>query len=266
MFNRFLTSLLLISALTGCGGGGSDIDYSAPKPIDGIWRGSIELDSQSSIPAVGVVLETGEYFFATGTSYAGIAFGSAKSVWDRVNSADMVLYDQNLKHIRTGSSTGTVAPSVRLSLVLSNTDPLTGVNYSNKADLSFDKEYNTVPSLAAIAGSYSGAYPGRRLDEQPISYAYAVDSAGNLSGDWGTCRITGKLSPQNTKNTYSLKLTPTPGLSCDDLHGQPKVALTGVATYISLPNETAKSLLLMATGRNADSTWGWVTAAGVRQP
>ena len=78
-FLKFACFVSLIS-LAACGGGGGSGANGGDTPqqsAQGIWIGTTSSSTGTTSPAIGIVLDTGEYFFATGSDYSGVTFGKA---------------------------------------------------------------------------------------------------------------------------------------------------------------------------------------------
>lgn len=68
----------------------------------------------------------------------------------------------------------------------------------------FDANYNTVPTLAAVAGNYQGSAAVNGASG-PTGLSI-VDNAITVSGP-GTCKANGMIEPHGTGNVYDIALT-----------------------------------------------------------
>lgn len=258
---NFLSILLVVTGtLAGCGGGGgggggggTDIQVSQ-QSAEGIWVGSTTSSNGVTSPAMGLILDTGEYFFATGSDYSGVVFGNATISGNKITSSNMKDYVPNLSSLLNGSLTGTV--KTQSSLNVNVTEYFNGVTYTGTGTFSFDSQYSESSSLAKITGSY--ASPNAFSNQ----YTYSVDASGVLSGQTAKCTISGQISVKNaSKNIYGLTLTTSNrGANTCEIGTR---TLTGVATYAVLPNRTQRALALVAI-TNSGNTYYWFTAAGER--
>lgn len=248
-------TLLLTSFLTACGGGGSGGEAVTQQYAEGIWAGSTTSSSGTTSPAIGLVLDTGEYFFGTGSDYSGVAFGNITVNGSTVSSSNMKDYYPSLQSLVDGSFTGTVATGSSLKVNVSET--YNGVTYNGTGNFTFDTKYNEVSSLATIAGTYVSP------NVFSTSYSYTVDTNGTLTGASTECSFNGQLSMRNrAKNIYNLSLTTGNAAG----HTCPVGARTlqGAATYTVMPNRTARALVLITLAKSGNSYY-WATAAGERQ-
>jgi hypothetical protein len=259
-FLRKSNSILILAvtaSLAACGGGGGGGSTSSvQQSAEGIWVGSTSSSSGNVIPSIGLVLDTGEYFFGTGTDYSGITFGTLTVSGSTVSSTNMKDYSPQLNALINGSFTGTVTSGSTMSVNIS--EVYNGTTYTGTGSFTFDPKYNEQSSLATIAGRYvhPNAFGG--------AYNYTVDANGVLSGATTKCTISGQLSLRNSsKNVYNLSLTTrnAPGQTCPA--GQQ--TLSGAATYAVMPNRTARSLVLIALSSIGNSYYNWATLAGERQ-
>lgn len=247
-----LTLALLVSACGGGGGGGSPVTQQS---AEGIWVGSTTSSSGTTTPAIGLILDTGEYFFGTGTDYSGVSFGTSSVSGATISSSNMKDYYPSLSALVNGSFTGTISTGASLSINVS--EVYSGTTYTGTGNFTFDTRYNEPSSLATVAGTYASP------NVFSTSYNYTVDANGVLTGASTKCTFNGHLTVRNsTKNIYNLSLTTAnvTGQTC------PVGARTlqGAATYTVMPNRTARSLVLI-TLASSGSYYYWVTAAGERQ-
>ena len=255
-FLKFACFVSLIS-LAACGGGGGSGANGSDTPqqsAQGIWIGTTSSSAGTTSPAIGIVLDTGEYFFATGSDYSGVTFGKASFFGSTLSSDNLKDYDPSLGVLLNGFFTGTITGS---SMSLKLTESYQGTTYLDTGNFTFDSKYNEPSALATIMGTYvSPTAVGN-------TYTYTVDGNGVLTGSSTKCTLSGQITIRNsTKNVYNL------ALSTDNAAGQtcPLGAkpLSGVATYTVMPNRNARSLVLI-TVTNSGGNYYWVTAAGERQ-
>lgn len=254
---RMSALVLLVSMiLTACGGGGGgDSGPVSQQSAEGIWVGSTTSSSGTTTPAIGLILDTGEYFFGTGSDYSGVSFGTASVSGSTITSSNMRDYYPSLSTLVSGSFTGSVTSGSTMSVNVS--EVYSGTTYTGTGNFTFDAKYNEPSSLATIAGTYVSP------NAFGTSYTYTVDANGVLTGASTNCTFAGQLSIRNSaKNIYNLSLTTgsTAGQTC----AVGARALQGAATFTVMPNRTARALVLI-TLASANNYYYWVTAAGEKQ-
>lgn len=219
---RALLSLALIS-IAGCGGGGSGTAASSqsngtiggtpapaptpapPPPVataEGLYLGT----TSNARTVIGVVLETGSYWVLYSspnnpTVIAGAVQGTGNSVggsFSSANARDFNLEGQGINNA-TVSASYVAKQSLNGVVTYTNTIPTISftANYSNV--------YEIVPSVAAIAGTYSGSaavVSGTEAANVTISTSGALVGRG-ASG----CQFTGVVSPHAIGNIYDVSVT-----------------------------------------------------------
>ena len=235
-------SILAITALIGCGGGGGG--SSAPVPqqyADGIWVGSTTSSNGSITPAIGLILDTGEYFFATRSDYSGVSFGNATVSGNTISSSNFKDYYPSLSAFVSGTINGTV--TTQSSINVNVVEYYNGTTYTGTGAFTFNSQYNEISSLATIAGNYVS--PNAFLNQ----YSYSVDANGNLTGQTTKCSFTGQVTIRNTsKNMYNLSLS-TSNRGGNVCEAGTRI-LNGVATYVVLPGRTQRALALVGIPPN----------------
>lgn len=242
--------------LTACGGGGGGGDNSTTQQsAEGIWVGSTTSSSGANTPAIGLILDSGEYFFGTGTDYSGVSFGTASVTGSTITSSDMRDYYTSLNALVQGTFTGSVSTGSSMSVNFSET--YNGTAYTGTGSFTFDTTYNEPSALSTIAGTY--ASPNAFSN----SYTYTVDTNGVLTGASTNCTFAGQLTVRNSaKNIYNLSLTTSNAAGHTCAVGAR--TLQGAATYIVMPGRTRRALVLISLA-SANSYYYWVTAAGEKQ-
>jgi hypothetical protein len=252
-----LLALAISIFLTACGGGGGGGDTPAATvtSAEGVWVGSTTSSTGTTTPAIGLILDSGEYFFGTGTDYSGVSFGKASISGSTITSSDMRDYYPTLNALVPGTFTGSVTTGSSLSVNVSET--YNGTAYTGTGSFTFDTTYNEPSSLATIYGTYVSP------NAFSNSYTYTVDANGVLSGSSTNCTFAGQVTVRNSaKNIYNLSITTgdTTGHTC----ALGVRTLTGAATYVVMPGRTRRSLVLIALTK-ANNYYYWVTAAGEKQ-
>ena len=254
---KLINSSLLTFArmLTACGGGGGSSTPEAQQSAEGVWIGSTVSSSGTTSPAIGLILDTGEYFFATGSDYSGVSFGNASVSGSTVTSSNMLDYYPSLNALISGTFTGSVSTGSTLKVNISET--YNGTTYKGTGNFTFDSTYNEASALATIAGTYVSP------NAFGSQYRYTVDANGVLSGSSVKCNVTGQLTLRNKmKNIYNLTLTTSnaPTQTC----GLGARTIQGAATYIVMPGRTKRALVLIGLAE-ANNYYYWFTGAGEKQ-
>lgn len=251
-----LLVLVLSITLTACGGGGGGGDNQATQQsAEGVWVGSTTSSSGANTPAIGLVLDSGEYFFGTGSDYSGVSFGKASVTGSTITSSNMRDYYPSLNALVTGTFTGSVSTGANMSVNVSET--YNGTTYTGTGSFTFDTTYNEPSALSTIAGTYVSP------NAFSNSYTYTVDANGVLTGSSTNCTFAGQLTVRNSaKNIYNLSLTT--GNAAGHTCAAGARTLQGAATYIVMPGRTRRALVLISL-LNENSYYYWVTAAGEKQ-
>ena len=253
-FTKFF-GFALTMALTACGGGGGGATPATQQSAEGVWVGSTTSSTGATTPAIGLILDTGEYFFGTGSDYSGVSFGTASVSGATVTSSNMRDYYPSLGSLVSGSFTGSVTTNSTLSVNIF--EVYSGTTYTGTGNFTFDSTYNEPSSLAMIAGTYVSP------NAFGTSYTYTVDANGVLSGSSTNCSFAGQLTVRNSaKNIYNLSLTTgnTAGHTC----AVGARTLQGAATYVVMPGRTRRALVLISLA-SANNYYYWVTGAGEKQ-
>ena len=248
--------LTLVIGLTACGGGGGGGTSAATQEsAEGIWLGSTTSSSGTVTPVIGLVLDSGEYFFGTGSDYSGVAFGTASVSGGTISSTNLRDYYPSLNALVGGAFTGSVVTGSTMQINVSET--YSGTTYIGTGSFTFDPTYNEPSVLKTIAGTY--------ISPTTLSnyYSYTVDTNGVLTGSSTNCTFAGQLTVRNSaKNVYNLTLTTgnTAGHTC----AIGVRTLLGAATYVVMPGRSRRALVLISLA-NANNYYYWVTAAGEKQ-
>jgi hypothetical protein len=229
---QFSVLAVVIAALSGCGGGGGDSPpASATSTAEGLYTGT----TTTGRNVTGLVLDDGTYYvlysqISNANVIAGVVQGTGTSNAGTFSSGNA--RDFNLEGL------GVLSASVSANYVAKQS--LNGaVAYSAGGTTSFtsnyDATYEAAPSLAALAGSFSGQVASSAGTE---SATVAVSSAGVISGSGASgCAVSGSVSPRARGNAFNVSLTfgGTPCLFANQ-------TLSGVAYF----NSAAKRLYAAA--------------------
>lgn len=199
-------------ALVGCGGGGGG-DHSVADGAQGFWSGTTDTNRD----VAGIVLDDGTYWViytpensnpgAGVVSIAGVIQGNGSSNNGTFTSSNGK--DFNFE--------GAGISDVSLSAAYQAKQSLNGnVNYANGTSVRFlshyDATYDQKPSLATLAGSYSGP---SITASGPDQVTFTVDANGKITGSGASgCAFTGEAAPRPTGNVYNISVTFQGGV-CD---------------------------------------------------
>lgn len=241
--------LAAVAALAaGCGGGGGGSSASANNPppsgtaiTEGAYSGNI---TGGTVPAFQMlVLDGGEVWAMYGTQ-SGSTFGVVGFVQGtlNVNTTALTFTSTNARDFgvspssaATVSGSYTSAPAISGSLTTSAGTvqfaggPIAGSTYN----------YNTAPSLAAIAGTWTVFSTGGG------SATLTIQSSGAYSADDGTgCIISGNLTPRpGGKNVFNV--TTTYGSNCGTQSGA-----TGGGIAVAYPLTNGQTQLVVGLIKN----------------
>jgi hypothetical protein len=192
-------SLLLV---VGCGGGGGDSDAQvAATSAEGLYSGT----TSTGRNIIGVVLDNGTYYVlystvGSATTIAGVVQGTGTSDAGSFSSSNA----------RDFYIEGSDVFAATVSAIYVEKQSLNGtVSYSSGGSTSFTSTYNadyeTVPSLAALAGTFSGQVASSEGTENAT---VTVSAAGAISGLGSSgCAVSGSASPRTRGNVFNLSLT-----------------------------------------------------------
>lgn len=200
-----LLSYSLLAACGGGGGGGGDGKPSTPPPPAnsspvGLWNGTDSIGRTLSA----AILDSGEYwaiYSISGNSQVvgGFVQGNYGVVGTKFDSGNLV----NFNFEGFGASAGTVSGSFveRKSINLTTAYPnLQGGPLSG----TFNTKYDLTPSVAEVAGNYSGQSANVT---GPSSAVLTISGDGSVNGSSGGCAYTGIIRPRAAGNVYDVLIT-----------------------------------------------------------
>lgn len=233
------------SLLAGCGGGGGGggapqaQNNNAAGTAEGLWLGT----TSNSRSVSGIVLSDGSFYVlytvsGNPSTLAGVILGNGTSQngsFSSSNAKDFNLEGAGITNV-TVSASYTAKSSLNGSVAYSNT--------TNTFTSAYNADYETTPTLAAIAGTYSGQAASSAGAQ---SANLTVASNGTFSGNTSGCSFTGTVMPRTDGNAYDTSVTfgPSPCLFANQ-------TLTGLAYYRS------DAKVLYAVAPNAGRTDGLV--------
>ncbi|KQR78764.1 hypothetical protein ASG35_10265 [Burkholderia sp. Leaf177] len=228
---KLLGCALAALTLSACGGGGGGSDNSGgsnfvqPDTSGGVAQGFYSGTDNAGDIINGVVLDTGVYYFVyvnQTTNTLGLVQGTASRANGPLVSADARNYVIGQNSVTPDNIAFSLAAQTSLNGTIT---PVA----SGSTPVSFTTQYSTVydqaPSLAAIAGTYTGA-AGSVKGGESVSVTITANGAVSGRGTSG-CIFTGTATPHGTKNVYDATVTfgAAPCLT-------PNKTLTGVLAVI----------------------------------
>jgi len=221
-----ILGIAFVLTVGGCGGE-SDSNPAAATPsssAEGLYSGS----TNTNRTLAAVVLDDGTHYFfysvpANPNLIAGVLQGNGTSNNGSFTSADA--RDFNIEGLGVLSATIAASYAARQSLSGSITYPgASGATFTS----TFDPAYDTTPSLASLAGTYTGqagSSGGVR------SATVTVASNGVFTGvEADGCTFTGTASPRVRGNIFDQSVT-FGGAPCEFAGS----TLVGIA-YLDVPN------------------------------
>lgn len=208
--------LAALLALSACGGSDDDTPAPAaptpatPSAAQGLWIGN----TASGRAVTGLVMGDGIYYLMYSLPgapevVAGVLQGNLRAGaagWTSPNAKDFNLEGDGVQPVSVEGSF-----TAKSSFV--GTITLADGSATSFASI-YDPSYSLVPSLSAVAGTYSGA-ASALLGGQPAWLSMAI--SGAVNGVVAGCTVRGAVEPRRDGNAYSLSVTqgpapcPTPG-------------------------------------------------------
>ena len=226
---KHLASILGIALALTVGGCGGDSDSNpAPAPVPSSAEGLYSGNTNTDRTLAAVVLDDGTYYFfysvpANPNLIAGVVQGNGTSNNGSFTSANA--RDFNIEGLGVLSATIAASYAARQSLNGSITYPGTSVVTFTST---FDPAYDTTPSLASLAGTYTGQ-AGSSGGVQ--SATVTVASNGVFTGvEADGCTFTGTASPRVRGNILDQSVT-FGGAPCEFAGS----TLVGIA-FLDVPN------------------------------
>jgi len=217
-----MKKILLIAAvsttLAACGGGGGDsgstttaagtptspstTTTAATVTAEGLYLGTISTGRSFT----GLVLDDGSYYVIytalnNSSAIAGAVVGNTTSSNGSFTSTNA--RDINLDGI--GFQNATISGSFREKASLSGTVTYPALGDSITFSGNYDPAYMNTPSLAALAGTYSGRIG---MPQGTESATLTISSSGTLSGRGSSgCVVSGTVTPKSKGNAYTTSVT-----------------------------------------------------------
>lgn len=190
--------LCVTAMLAACGGGGSEIPLNSFRAA-GMWHGTSDTNREVSA----VTLADGRYFAvysgAGGNATIGGGVQGTSAVVDgQLVSSDLLSFSVELQPPVTGTFTASVDPftSITGTATVANQPPAT-------FQANFEEDFRNQPSLAAVAGSYTGE-AGFQSGVRPATFN--ISATGEVTSTINGCSITGTVKPRADGNAYDLSV------------------------------------------------------------
>ena len=192
--------------LASCGGGGDGGGSTPPAPppasaAEGLWIGS----TNTNRAVTGLVLDNGDYYVLYAVAgnpsiIAGVIQGTGTATGGSFSSSNA--RDFNLEGLGVLAATVSASYNARQNL---NGTVTYGSNGATTFTSTFSTNYDVTPTLAAVAGTYSGKVAfSLGVENATVS----VSGAGALSGTGASgCRVSGTVAPRSRGNAYNLTLS-----------------------------------------------------------
>ncbi len=191
--------------LAGCGGGGGGSPAATPPPAttaEGLWSGT----TSDFRTMTGVVLNSGAFWVIysspnNSATVGGLIEGTGASLNGNFSSSDAKDFSME----GTGIVGATMSSSYVAKQTLNGSISYPTLNQVSTFVSTYNTAYDQTPSLATIAGTYTGSVFQVMGTE---GATVTVTSSGTLSGTGGTgCQFTGTVAPDAHGNVYDLTVT-----------------------------------------------------------
>lgn len=259
MINKYFLAFSLATALVGCGGSGEDLSSSMDgsgdgssggsggttnQSAEGLWSGEItKTGAANGMPTAGIVLSSGDYYFATGTNYTSLIVGKGSTSGSTFKSNKAFSPDKSVGFIE-GTLSGAVTTKKELKPVLKNSTPETVATGA----LNYLDSYTDTPSLNLLYGSkYTST-------ANPIKFfTFKSEKQGAFSFNDEICIYSGTLSTINgSRNYYLMSMDIYKYADENCTLTTDKTPMNGYA-FIKKVSDTEKYLYLV--GISTDDKW-----------
>ena len=234
----------MLAVLSACGGGGSSSAPATNSPAQGLWNGTTNTNRTISA----LVLGDGTYYvlYTVANNAAvidGFSQGSGSATASPGTFTSSNLVDFNFAGL--GVNSATLSGSYTAKQSFNGTISYTG-GTSTTFNSTYDTQYDTVPSLATLAGTFTGTAMVISIGNVPNT-VITISSSGAISSSSNGCTVTGSASPSSGGNAYNISMSFAATGCAAAVSGQ---TLTGTVFYSS----AARTRYVFAP--NAASTGG----------
>lgn len=195
-------------AAIGCGGGGGG---SAPAPVappqvttipEGLYAGT----TNTGRTITGLVLDDGSYYVLySAAGNASVIAGVVQGTGTALNGSFSSTNGKDINLEGLGALSTTVSASYVLATSFNGSIVYPTLSQTSTFTSAYDKKYEIVPSLATIAGTYTGVAASPAGAE---STTLAVSAAGAVTGSGASgCTFSGTITPRSKGNAYNASIT-----------------------------------------------------------
>jgi hypothetical protein len=194
-------SIVLLCALSGCGGGGSDSGFT-PTSAAGLYE-----SSGGSTPAFEIlVLDSGRTYAIYGMNATtpvpagGVIVANVATSATTFTAGDVHDFNLSSHTLSTGTAAGSFAARASISGTAS---------YSSGTSAAFGGTYNASYEQPATLAQLSGNYGGETADLGATqAAAVTVNAAGLIAGtSTGGCSYAGVATPHGAGNVFDVTMT-----------------------------------------------------------
>ena len=202
-----LSAVLASVVLASACGGGFDTTPSATaatSTAQGLWIGT----TNTGRTATGIVLSDGTFYVLYSLAGVGNATTIAGAVQGTGASNSGTFSSSNARDFNLESLV--VLPATVSAMYVPKQSFNATITYAAGAPVAttgtYDADYETVPSLATLAGTYTGQ--AVTLAGVVANATLTVSTSGAVSGlSAGGCAATGSASPRTDGNAYNMTIT-----------------------------------------------------------
>lgn len=240
-----ILGMLLLVGLSACSDGGGDVPMPAPTSLpstsaEGFWAGT----TNTNRTVAGLVLDDGAYWVLysavhASSTVAGLIQGNSTSHSGVITSSNAKDFNFETGETLDSTITGnyTRKQSLNGTIVYAIGGPSTSFTTT------YDSDYDLVPDMNAVAGTYSGQVTATE------NVTVQVLSTGNISGSSTTgCTFTGSFSPRTHGNVFNVTVIFEDDPACSNRND----TVNGVGTY------DAGTKTLYSAALNGNRTNGFI--------
>jgi hypothetical protein len=202
----FLALAVLSSVLSACGGGGGGGAAPLPPPppstAEGLWTGS----TNTGRALTALVLDDGSYFvFYSAVSSASVIAGALQGTGTALNgsfsSSDGKDFSLEGMGVQPIVISATYVARTSLNGTVTYTNPTRATSFTTM----YDTSYDGMPTLAALAGTYTGV-TGTSAGTEAAVVNIDMGGAVNAIASSG-CVFRGTAAPRAHGNVYNISIT-----------------------------------------------------------
>ena len=224
-----IIGLALAVTVGGCGGDNDSNSPPAPAPIASSAEGLYSGSTNTNRTITNVVLDDGTYYFfysvpANPALLAGLVQGNGTSSNGSFTSSNAK--DFNIE--RPGVLSATIAASYAERQSLNGSISYPGPSVTTFTS-TYDTAYDTTPTLASLAGTYTGQAGSSAQGVQSATVTVTATGAFTAVEADG-CTFSGTASPRSRGNIFDQSVT-FGGAPCEF----PGTTLVGIA-FLDVPN------------------------------